>query len=173
MISFSQLKRLYLILVSIDSDFTLCILFDILFILIGIDGIPIFKKSRLALWPIMGAFVKAGVQVEPFIIGAFLGLNKPEKKCEFLLPFVKETNQLIENGIKIAHDKKRFKIRAICVDAPARSMICGTRYHTAMNGCHFCNKRGSFVGKYLNIYYLKSAKTLNFSPKLSFNHKLI
>lgn len=66
----------------------------------GIDGLPIFKSSRQSLWPILGS-LSDYPQIKPFLIGAYIGVQKPENPNEFLSEFVNELKSLPHEGIII------------------------------------------------------------------------
>ena len=52
---------------------------------INIDGLSLFKKSSVQLWPILG---KVSFEKEPFVIGIFCGNSKPRDLEEYLADFV-------------------------------------------------------------------------------------
>lgn len=91
---------------------------------INIDGIPVFKSSKTQLWPILFAIHEIEEFV-PMVIGIFCG-GKPDAN-EFLNPFVDEILPLLNNGLLINGYQVDMKIRCFICDAPARSMIKGTK----------------------------------------------
>ena len=58
-------------------------------LMINIDGLPIFKSSAGQLWPILG-MIDCMTDKEPFVIGLFYGLKKPNDLLEYLSHFVEE-----------------------------------------------------------------------------------
>lgn len=61
----------------------------------NIDGLPLFRSSRLQFWPIL-----AMVNVDyTFLVGLFCGLSKPKSASEFLGPFIKDLNDILKRGI--------------------------------------------------------------------------
>lgn len=89
---------------------------------IGIDGLPLTKCSSNQLWPILGRIVSFK---EVFAIGIFHGYKKPFCADQFLREFVREANNLLENGFNYNNRKMTVKIRAFICDAPARSFLLG------------------------------------------------
>lgn len=69
-----------------------------------------------------------------------------DSDCKFLKKFIREANKLQKSGIYMNGKRKRLEIRCVCVDAPARALICGTKYPTAANGCPFCHQVGRRIG---------------------------
>lgn len=60
------------------------------------DGIPIFKSSSKALWPICGAVSNSRFPVFP--IGMFVGETKPKNSDGFFRVFIDEMDDLETNG---------------------------------------------------------------------------
>ncbi len=60
---------------------------------INIDGLPLFKRSTVQLWPILGLLVTIPMK-EPVVIGAYCGPKKPSSATEFLSDFVNELQEL-------------------------------------------------------------------------------
>lgn len=106
---------------------------------IGIDGLPLFKSSAIGLWPILGKIVNEP-SVSIFVIGTYVGKSKPHNVDSFLHDFVEEIKSINQGEFF------KIKIRAFICDAPARSFICGTKGHIAINGCHWCCQRGNRIG---------------------------
>jgi hypothetical protein len=109
---------------------------------ICIDGVPLVKSSKLSMWPILGAFVNRR-DLNPFLIGVYVGRGSPESISEYLKDFVEEIEQITGNGGLIFGKKTiPFEIRAFCCDAPARAFLASTRYHTSYHGCTKCVQVG-------------------------------
>lgn len=113
---------------------------------INIDGLPIFKSSGLQLWPILG-ILKGTSDSKPFTIGVYAGNKKPGNLSEFLDEFIKEASDLKSSGIEICGHQFRFEIHSFVCDAPARSLLKGTKGHTAYHGCERCTQRGEWKNK--------------------------
>lgn len=110
---------------------------------IGIDGLPLFKSSMTCIWPILGSYVNYP-QIEPFIIGVFLGKGHPKSPNEFMKDFCDEVVVLKNKGIEVSKKKliKPFNVRAFCCDAPAKSFITNTKHHNSLHGCQKCTQQG-------------------------------
>lgn len=66
----------------------------------NIDGLPLFKSSSTALWPIL-CLIKQLVTCGPFVVGLYSGAAKPTNVNEFLNEFALEALSLVNNGIRI------------------------------------------------------------------------
>ena len=111
---------------------------------IGVDGLPLFKSSSQALWPILGA-VCHNKEIKPFLIGAYLGNKKPEKVQEYLDEFIKEYKYLQLSGIEINGKNRKIQIRTFVCDAPAKAFLTGCVGHTSSNGCSKCTQKGNKI----------------------------
>lgn len=119
---------------------------SVLKIQLNIDGLPIFKSSGLQLWPILG-ILKGICDSKPFTIGVYAGNKKPTCMNNYLDEFIKEASELERSGIDIHGRVFHVEIHSIVCDAPARSLIKGTKGHTAYYGCDRCKQRGEWRGK--------------------------
>lgn len=63
---------------------------------IGTDGFSLANSSKKVRWPIFGSIV--GMDLEPFIIGLYLGKAKPDSIDTFMQPFCEEYQQLVDAG---------------------------------------------------------------------------
>lgn len=79
---------------------------------IGVDGLPLFKSSSTADWPIMAK----NVHIDVFSIGCFVGYKKSFNVDNYLHDFVNETKSVIENGIELHGRNINIKIRAFICD---------------------------------------------------------
>lgn len=137
----------------------------------NIDGLPLFKSSRVHLWPILLRIVNVK-NVNVFPIGIYLGRSKPSRIEEFLSEFIDELKTLTENGIKIKNKEIKLRIRAFICDAPAKAFLCGIVGHTSVHGCSKCVQ----VGKKINnvLTYSSEASQLitdqDFSDRKYLNH---
>lgn len=109
----------------------------------NIDGLPLSKSSNLQLWPVQCLIVNFSDQV-PFLVGAFAGPSKPASANDFLLPFVMELKNLLENGLIVNGCSVCVSLKAIICDAPARSFILCTKGHSGYSGCPKCTCEGSY-----------------------------
>lgn len=78
----------------------------------NIDGIPLFKSSKLQLWPILGV-IKNFSSVPPFAISVFCGKAKPKPLDRFLNDFIVELNQLLTHGFRCGQDYFFIEIHSL------------------------------------------------------------
>lgn len=107
---------------------------DEIVLMVGIDGAPFANSSALQAWPIMGYIENSNVPV--FDIGLYVGTKKPNSACDFLADYATEKIQLDATGVLVGPNKilRKFRIKCICADAPARAFISGTRYFNHLKG---------------------------------------
>ena len=117
---------------------------------ICIDGMPVFKSSRLQIWPILLRIIPFPNEYDlhnafPLPVAVFSGLAKPE-----LGPFVA---QLIEelNRLKTEFFLDEVSGRQILIsdvyfiaDAPARAFLQGIVNHGGYHGCAYCKVEGIY-----------------------------
>jgi len=119
------------------------------FISINIDGLPLYKSSKTQVWPILGMINDATTlsNFDPFTIGVFCGVSKPDNIDAFLEDFVGEMKLLYQNGVQV--DEKTFvvKIKCFVCDAPARAYLKQTKGHNAYHGCERCTQHGVWLNK--------------------------
>ncbi|KAI8125589.1 hypothetical protein CVS40_4497 [Lucilia cuprina] len=108
---------------------------------IGIDGLPIFKSSAVGLWPILARFVNIP-QCSVFMIGCYVGKQKPADVNNYLHDFAAELMELKNNGFDCNGKRINIKIRAFVCDAPAKAFVCGIKGHMSLNGCSWCRQIG-------------------------------
>ena len=119
----------------------------------NVDGIPLFKSSKLQLWPILG-LIKNIPHSSPFTIAVFCGKNKPKPLDTFLKPFIEELNNLLQNGfINESKDYFNVKVHSFICDAPARAYLKCTKSHTGYSSCDKCTVHGEY---YMNKVVLDS-----------------
>lgn len=83
---------------GIKQNVPKCLLnYEILHIVVGIDGLPLFKSSSEQFWPIL-AYIRSNNAVV-FPIGIYSGAQKPLDSNHYLKFFVEEAKLLITNGI--------------------------------------------------------------------------
>lgn len=90
----------------------------------SIDGLPIFKASRLSLWPILMS-VKSISYRRPLPIALFCGTIKP-KFNDFLAMLSNELRILLQNGFSYKNLFFSFDSPLFIADAPARCLLSGT-----------------------------------------------
>lgn len=64
----------------------------------NIDGLPLFRSSKVEFWPILGKIFHSASIYSPFKVAIYCGKGKPKKFCANLID---EYNYLTENGIII------------------------------------------------------------------------
>lgn len=108
---------------------------------VNIDGLPIFKSSKVQFWPILVTFSN----FNPFIVALYCGERKPEPLDEYLHDFLEEFNNLQQNGLVFCEKKYAINIRTFICDAPARAYLKCIKGHTAYDSCERCQVKGQYV----------------------------
>ena len=113
---------------------------SILDLKINIDGLPLFRSSRINLWPIL---VQVTGFLQPLPVAVFCGFGKPE-----LLPFI---TRLKEELLEIRKDGINFEEHVInlgkvlfIADTPARCFIQCISGHNSYHGCGWCRQIGTY-----------------------------
>ena len=114
----------------------------------NIDGLPLFKSANTQFWPILSRVVKP-VVLSPFIVGLYVGAQKPIDINEYFEDFIDEMKLIELNGILIEALRKRLNVTVSCFicDAPARSFIKQVKGHTSYYSCERCTQRGEWQDK--------------------------
>lgn len=89
----------------------------------NIDGLPVYKSSKEEFWPIL-ARIDNMPKIKPMVIGIYSGVGKPPCN-DFLMQFVDELNDCIQNGIVVNECSIAVKILCFICDTPARSFAKG------------------------------------------------
>lgn len=106
---------------------------------INIDGIPLFKSSRVQLCPILLKIVNVNEKIKPFPIGIYVGYAKPGCAAEYCKDFVEEVLSL-KGGIILNNKKLNIVLRCLTCDTPAKDYVCGVPGHTSSHGCTKCTQ---------------------------------
>lgn len=115
-------------------------------IVIGIDGLPLLKSSGAQFWPIMGYIMFTPPFIKKvFPVGIYFGYEKPKDSNTFLLDFVSEAIDLLNNGIVVNHVKRKISISTYCCDAPAKAFILRIKNHTGFFSCTRCTIEGEYL----------------------------
>jgi len=117
---------------------------DNLNLLFNIDGLPIFKSTKLQVWPILCKI--HGIKLPPFAIAIFCGTSKPPL-VPYLEKFVAELKDLLSTGLKFGEKIISVHVMAFICDAPAKSYLKCVKNHNAYHGCDKCNQKGSWRGR--------------------------
>lgn len=91
---------------------------------INVDGLPLFKSSKVEFWPIL-ANIHGMREIKPFIIGIWSGDGKPKCLREYLGPLIEEVHSIYEHKIMINGYQITVKIRCFLCDTPARCLLKG------------------------------------------------
>lgn len=91
---------------------------------INIDGLPLYKSSKVEFWPILFNLAEMP-HVSPMSIGIFCGKAKTSDVDSFLTPFVNEMDEIMRNGMWINSHKITVRIRCFVCDSPARAYVKG------------------------------------------------
>lgn len=90
-------------------------------IVVGVDGLPLFKSNPEQFWPIL-AYIRPEKH-NVFPIGIYCGKKKPADSNEFMKEFINEAKLLKDTGILINNKVYNLKIDNFCCDAPAKSFF--------------------------------------------------
>lgn len=119
---------------------------DEIVLMLGIDGVPVYKSSKKQFWPILGKLDKL-INCTPFLIALYLGDTKPLDLEKYLNPTILELEELLQTGIFVAEKHFKFKLSCVIADAPARSMLKQIIGHGGYYACERCEVKGIHVGK--------------------------
>ena len=113
------------------------------------DGAPVFKSSKMSLWPIYLVInelpISCRFNKENMIAGLWFGDKKP-----FMLNFLKPTVaalERLESGVEMCYkDKGNFTMKAVmlaCVcDLPARALLMNFMQYNGAYSCPYCLQPG-------------------------------
>jgi hypothetical protein len=122
---------------------------------INIDGIPLSSSSQVDLWPILGR-VMSDICSEVFTVGIFCGTGKPASFNDFIEQFVKEMQEIGEQGgIYLPGSDKPVPVdiqNFIC-DTPARAFAKMTRGHNYHQGCDRCQQEGEYMSNRMTFQH--------------------
>lgn len=107
------------------------------------DGLPLFKSSSKSFWPILGRVQE--VSNNPFLIGVFCGIGKPDTLEEYINDTILDIQDLVNNGFEYDGRIYNVTIRALICDAPARAYLKRIVSHTGYHSCEKCVIRGEYV----------------------------
>lgn len=71
---------------------------------INIDGLPLSKSSGSQFWPILASIDINDLYTEPFAVGVFHGMSKPNNVNDFLRPFVNKVQIVLREGVLLDND---------------------------------------------------------------------
>lgn len=126
----------------------------------NVDGIPLFKSSKLQLWPILG-MIKNITGIPPFTISVFCGTAKPKPLDQFLNEFIVELNALLTHGFTFKEHMYFIEIHSFICDAPARAFLKCTKQHTGYSSCDKCTEPGEYYKHKIVFPNFTAAKRTN------------
>ena len=106
---------------------------------VNVDGLPLFKSSKLQFWPILGSFIGSDV----FVIGLLGGSSKPNCVNEFMEDFISEVNKLKHTPITFGDRQIKFSLKSFICDAPVRSFLKCVINHNGYYSCERCVVKGT------------------------------
>lgn len=107
-----------------------------------VDGMTVFKSSKLQLWPIIGRVLRPLSSL--FIIGIFCGKQKPQID-EYLHDVVCDLKSILKDGFVTKEGRViPVEIAHIICDAPARAFIKQTKQHSGYFSCDRCEIEGVY-----------------------------
>ncbi|XP_065669023.1 uncharacterized protein LOC100201683 isoform X2 [Hydra vulgaris] len=110
-------------------------------LVVNVDGIPLFKSTSVALWPILCSFSS----IQPFAVAIFCGKSKPSSEESFMFDFVTELTNLLQNGIKTQYKHYLVSLKSFCCDAPARQFLKSIISHNGYDSCERCIIHGARI----------------------------
>lgn len=117
---------------------------------VNIDGLPLVKSSNSCFWAILGSIV-ADFYTEPFEIGVYHGLTKPNDVNEFLRPFVNDFIGRLQLGVNVDGKIVQVTLNALILDAPAKSFVTCIKGHTGYFACPKCIQEGEYINNRMSF----------------------
>lgn len=108
----------------------------------NMDGIPLFRSSKLTMWPILGHL--KNISSAPFVVGVFIGKTKPSSVKMYLEDFVNELNKLLTDGLIYDAVTYPVKIHSFVCDSQARAFVKCTKSPGGYSCCDRCTEVGSY-----------------------------
>lgn len=113
----------------------------------NLDGIPLFKSSGIAAWPLLMQISNIRPRtVFPAVIG--VSKNKPQT-LEYLEEAIKDLADLLRSGIEVDGIRYQVKLGHVICDAPARALAKNVVTFNASYGCDQCTCWAVHDGKRL------------------------
>lgn len=136
------------ILNGIKSNFPECLKDNNdIHIVVGVDGLPIFKSNPEQFWPILAYIRPENNNV--FLVGLYCGKEKPADSNSFIKSFTDEAHLLNNTGICINNKVYNLYIDTFCCDAPAKSFLLKTKGHSGFFSCSRCEHEGLYLSNRL------------------------
>ncbi|VDI70412.1 Hypothetical predicted protein [Mytilus galloprovincialis] len=128
---------------------------DNLSFLLNTDGAPVFKSSKVAIWPLYLAInelpFKERMKTENMLLaGLWFGPSKPSMST-FLKPLNESLNIFSEGVICKSPERGSFMCKAyllaITADLPAKSLLCNCVQFNGSYSCWRCKQKGETVSR--------------------------
>jgi hypothetical protein len=110
---------------------------------VNMDGVPLFKSSHTALWPIL---IQISGYNRPLPVAVFCGIGKPDLHL-YLDKFCEELRLLKIEGMVINNIFFHLTDIIVIADAPARAFVQGILGHNAFLGCGWCRQVGVTISQ--------------------------
>lgn len=110
---------------------------------IHIDGLSVSKSSRSEVWPILGKVCNLPAFTEPFIIGAYHGIGKPESANRYLEDFIHDYLYLRDTGFIYNNRVIKVIMDKVISDTVARNFIMCYPPHNSR--CGKCVQQGQTI----------------------------
>ena len=112
------------------------------------DGIPVFKSSDYAIWPLQASINELPPHLRHkniLLLGLWFG-KKPNMNV-FLVPFVEECSRLETCGFLFGNEIQPRKVFALLLsaDSPARAIVRNVKQFNGQFGCDWCEFEGVTV----------------------------
>lgn len=135
---------------GIKNNFPECLTDDTdIHIVVGVDGLPIFKSNPEQFWPILAYIRPENHNV--FLVGLYCGKIKPADSNSFIKSFIDEVQLLKDTGICINNKVYNLNIDSFCCDAPAKSFLLKTKGHSGFFSCSRCEHEGKHLSKRMSF----------------------
>lgn len=108
----------------------------------NIDGLPIWKSSQCAFWPILCRAIVGDSCTHVFPVGLYCGSSKPVSVDDYLAQFIRDLSSTLQNGIYINGQHRDVEIHSFVCDAPARQYVKKVKGHTGFSACERCCVNG-------------------------------
>lgn len=114
------------------------------------DGIPVFKSSKVSVWPIYFTinelpFQQRTLKENALFGGLWFGERKP-LMLQFLKPVFENLKSLEDTGVDVEIDGKFINCKVVLLsatcDLPAKSMLVNSMQYNGAFGCWKCLQEG-------------------------------
>lgn len=92
----------------------------------------------------------------------YCGKSKPKDVNEFLIQFINELNELLENGVVIDDVFYEIAVHSFICDRPARAYVKGIKGHGGYSSCERCQIVGYSYHKTMIFPHLDQPERTDF-----------